>query len=94
MQKYALFTHVSKAFFGERLSLSVGLRTDANSYSEEMSNFLDQLSPRLSASYQLSDKLSASFNLGRYYQLPAYTVMGYRDNQGNLVNKENGITRG
>ena len=91
-QKYALFTHVSKAFFRERLTLSAGLRTDANSYSDEMSNLLDQLSPRLSASYQISEKLAASFNLGRYYQLPAYTVMGYRNEEGDLVNKENGIT--
>ncbi len=92
MQKYSLFTHVSKSVLNERLSLSLGLRTDANSYSDEMSNFLDQLSPRFSASYQFTEKFSASFNLGRYYQLPAYTVMGYRDNDGNLVNKENGIT--
>jgi len=92
MQKYSFFTHVSKAFYGERLSLSLGLRSDANSYSEEMSNLIDQLSPRFSASYQFTEKFSASFNLGRYYQLPAYTVMGYRDNDENLVNKDNGIS--
>ena len=92
MEKYSLFTHVSKAFVNEKLSLSLGLRTDANNYSDEMSNFIDQLSPRFSLSYQFTEKFSASFNLGRYYQLPAYTVMGYRDNEGNLVNKENGIT--
>jgi hypothetical protein len=92
MQKYSFFTHVSRAFYNERLSLSLGLRSDANNYSDEMSNFFDQLSPRFSASYQFTEKFSASFNLGRYYQLPAYTVMGYRDNTGNLVNKENGIT--
>ena len=92
MQKYSFFTHVSRAFYNERLSLSLGLRSDANSYSDEMSNFIDQLSPRFSASYQFTEKFSASFNLGRYYQLPAYTVMGYRDNEENLVNKENGIT--
>jgi hypothetical protein len=92
MQKYSLFSHVSKAFVNERLSLSFGLRTDANSYSDEMSNFIDQLSPRFSASYQITEKFAASFNLGRYYQLPAYTVMGYRDNNDNLVNKENGLT--
>ena len=92
MQKYSAFTHVSKAFVNERLSLSFGLRTDANSYSEEMSNFFEQLSPRFSASYQFTEKFSASFNLGRYYQLPAYTVMGYRDNDENLVNKDNGIS--
>ncbi len=92
MQKYSLFTQVSKSVFNERLSLSLGIRTDANNYSDEMSNFLDQLSPRFSTSYQFTEKFSASFNLGRYYQLPAYTVMGYRDNDGDLVNKENGIT--
>lgn len=92
MQKYALFTHVSKAFVNERLTLSLGLRTDANNFSSDMSNFLDQLSPRFSASYQLTDKFSASFNTGRYFQLPAYTVMGYRDNDENLVNRDNGIT--
>ncbi len=92
MQKYSLFTQVSKSVFSERLSLSFGIRTDANSYSDEMSNFVDQLSPRFSASYQFTEKFSASFNLGRYFQLPAYTVMGYRDNDGDLVNKENGIT--
>ena len=92
MQKYSLFTHVSKSILNERLSLSLGIRTDANSYSDEMSNFIDQLSPRFSASYQFTEKFAASFNVGRYYQLPAYTVMGYRDNDGNLVNKENEIT--
>lgn len=92
MQKYSLFTQVSKSVLKERLSLSLGIRTDANSYSDEMSNLADQLSPRFSASYQFTEKFSASFNLGRYFQLPAYTVMGYRDNNGNLVNQENGIT--
>ncbi len=92
MQKYSFFTQVSKAFYSERLSLSLGLRSDANSYSDEMSNIIDQLSPRFSASYQFTEKFSASFNIGRYFQLPAYTVMGYRDNDGNLVNEENGIT--
>ncbi len=92
MQKYSLFTQLSKSVLNERLSLSLGIRTDANSYSDEMSNLLDQLSPRFSASYQFTEKFSASFNLGRYYQLPAYTVMGYRDNDENLVNRDNGIT--
>ena len=92
MQKFSLFTQVSRSFVNDRLSLSLGIRTDANNYSDEMSNLLEQLSPRFSASYQLAEKWAASFNVGRYYQLPAYTVMGYRDNNGTLVNKENGIT--
>ena len=91
-QKLPLFTQVIRSFANARLSLSLGIRTDANNFSDEMSNMLDQLSPRFSASYQLTEKFAASFNVGRYYQLPAYTVMGFRDNDGNLVNKENDIT--
>ena len=30
--------------------------------------------------------------MGQYFQLPAYTVMGYENNYGELVNKNNGIT--
>ncbi len=92
VNKFAAFTQLSHSFFENRLSLSAGLRTDFNDYSSEMSNPIDQLSPRFSASYSLTEKLSASVNLGRYFQLPAYTVMGYRDSNNVLVNKENEIT--
>jgi hypothetical protein len=52
---------------------------------------LEQFSPRISASYQLSEKLSYNFNAGRYFQLPPYTVLGYASNEI-LVNKQNKIT--
>lgn len=57
-----------------------------------MINPIEQLSPRLSLSYALTEKLNVNGNIGRYYQLPAYTVMGYRDSNNVLVNKENQIT--
>lgn len=90
--KYSLFSQVSKAVFNERLILSLGVRTDFNDYSNDMINPLDQLSPRFSASYIINSRFSANFNVGRYFQLPAYTVMGYRDDYNNLVNKDNNIT--
>ncbi|HEX2898434.1 MAG TPA: TonB-dependent receptor, partial [Bacteroidia bacterium] len=31
------------------------------------------------------------FNTGIYYQLPAYTAMGFRDGTGALVNRDNGL---
>jgi hypothetical protein len=86
--KYGLFGQVSKTFLKERLTLSIGLRTDANNYSKSMSNMFKQLSPRLSASYALTPLWSANFNTGRYYQLPTYTTLGYKENDL-LVNKEN-----
>ena len=91
-RKFGLFTQLSRRFINARLSLSLGLRTDFSDYSSELSNPIDQLSPRLSASYALTSKLNLNFNTGRYFQLPAYTVMGYRDKNNNLVNKNNKIT--
>ena len=89
--KWGLFSQVSKDFFKERLTLSFGLRADANNYSPEMSNLFRQLSPRLSASYLLDNDLFLNFNTGRYFQLPPYTTLGYRNVQGELVNKNNGV---
>ncbi|MFN4235449.1 MAG: TonB-dependent receptor [Bacteroidia bacterium] len=87
--KYGFFAQLSRGFLGERLVLSAGLRSDGNNYNEHMANLFNQLSPRFSASYSLTTKWSINANIGRYYQLPAYTVMGYRDAQGVLVNNKN-----
>jgi outer membrane receptor for ferrienterochelin and colicin len=92
LNKYALFSQLSKEFFNDRLLLSFGFRTDFNDYSNEMNNPIKQFSPRFSASYTLMEDFNFNFNIGRYFQLPAYTVMGYRDNSNVLVNKENNIT--
>jgi hypothetical protein len=89
--KYGLFGQVSKSFFDERLSLSLGARTDFNSYSSSMANPLNQISPRFSASYGLNDKFNLNFSIGRYYQLPPYTALGYSSNAGVFVNKENNL---
>jgi hypothetical protein len=89
--KYGLFGQASKTFFGSRLTASLGLRMDGNNYSASMSNPINQLSPRFSASYSLTDKWSLNFNTGRYYQLPAYTTLGYKNLAGNLVNKDNNL---
>ncbi len=88
--KYGIFAQVSKNIFAERLSLSFGIRTDANNYSESMNNILQQFSPRFSASYSLTDKWSLNFNTGKYYQLPSYTTLGFKENNV-LVNKTNDL---
>ena len=85
--KYGFFAQSSKGLLKERLQLSLGLRADGNSFSTKMSNPLNQLSPRFSASYSLTDKISINANVGKYYQTPAYTVLGYRNTAGDLVNK-------
>jgi len=91
--KWSLFGQVNRAFFNDRLNLNLGMRMDANNYARNMNNLLKQFSPRFSASYAfVPDKLFLNFNMGRYYQLPAYTSLGYRSNSGTLVNDSLGIT--
>ena len=91
MSKFSLFSQVSKAYFNEKLSTSFGLRTDFSSYSKSLSNPLDQLSPSFSMSYRLTNSWSISANLARYHQLPSYTILGYRNQMGELANKANEI---
>ena len=86
-----LFGQISRGFVKDRLNLSLGIRADANNYSASMNNLLKQLSPRFSASYLFTEKWLVNFNIGRYYQRPAYTTLGFMDNNGNLVNKDNGL---
>lgn len=86
-----VFGQVSKNFFDEKLVLSLGLRMDANDYTPHMSNLLNQVSPRFSASYALTKIWFLNFNAGRYYQRPPYTSLGYKNNEGIFVNKENDI---
>jgi hypothetical protein len=90
--KYGFFGQVSKALLSERWTLSAGVRADGLDYSAATSNPLKQLSPRISSSLSITDFLTWNANAGLYYQLPPYTTLGYRNNAGSLVNKDNGIT--
>lgn len=89
--KYSAFGQVTRKFFDERFITSLGVRLDGNSYSTHMQNPFNQLSPRMSAMYALFPKVNVNANFGRYYQLPAYTTLGYRDNNSVLINKENNL---
>lgn len=90
MNKYGAFAQVSKRLLGSRLRLSLGVRVDANDYNTTMQNPLNQFSPRGSASYDLSDKYSLNVAIGRFTQLPAYTILGYQV-AGDFVNKNTGL---
>ena len=91
ISKAAAFAQVSKSFFEKKLDVSAGLRTDISSYSASLANPLNQLSPMLSVSYRINSQWAISGNIARFHQLPSYTVLGYRDQAGTLVNKENNL---
>ncbi|UKJ08415.1 TonB-dependent receptor [Solitalea lacus] len=85
--KYGFYGQVSKELFDDNLTLSAGVRADGSDFSSLTNNPLKQLSPRFSASYSINPAVSLNFNTGLYYQLPAYTVLGYRNETGELTNK-------
>ena len=85
---YQAFVQASDSYLDERLRLSLGLSTIGNNYNKNMSNPLNQLSPRLSVSYKLTEKLDLNSNFGRYAMQPAYTTLGYKyTTGGEYVNK-------
>lgn len=71
----------------KRFSASAGIRTDGNNYNKEMKELWKQLSPRLSLSYELTQQWTLNGNAGLYYQLPPYTALGFKDNDGLYANK-------
>ncbi len=92
MVKWGFFATMSRRILNDRLSISGGFRADANNYSSYMSNPLDQFSPRASVSYTLLPSITLNGSAGRFYQLPPYTTLGYRDSNDVTVNRGNGLT--
>ncbi|MCD8401198.1 TonB-dependent receptor [Tenacibaculum finnmarkense] len=86
--KYGVFGQISKEYLKNKLGVSFGFRIDGVDYNKEMKNSFNQFSPRLSLNYSLNDKMSLSSSVGRYYQLPSYTVLGFKDNSGEFINKK------
>lgn len=87
VNKYGVFSQLSKAFFKDRFTVALGMRFDGNSYNKSMANLLNQVSPRLALSYSITESVRWNFNTGYYHQTPQYTLMGFRDSTNTLVNQ-------
>lgn len=69
-----------------RLRAFAGLQSEASPYNRHMRSLTNQLSPRASVSYRLFKWLHRQAEqtihwnsaVGRYYQLPAYTMLGFK----------------
>lgn len=90
--KYGYFANTTTSFFKDKLSLSVGFRIDDDSFTNENSLFLN-FSPRFSASYEFADNWKLNATAGRYFKIPPYTILGFRNNDGALVNQNARYTR-
>lgn len=93
-EKYGFFGKASRLFFNDRLSISVGFRADADSFTTG-SKLLDNFSPRMAVSYRLTedDRWKINASIGRYYKMPTYTMLGFQDLTGNFINQNNRYTR-
>lgn len=85
--KYALFANLNYISKNKRFVANLGVRTDANTFSSSMSNPLNQFSPRASISYEVIQHLYLNGTVGRYYQLPPMTALGFSNSSGEYVNK-------
>ena len=92
--KYGLFLKSSKRFFNDNLSVSFGIRTDQDNFTSENKIF-ENLSPRIALSLSLSrnKKWNLNFTSGRYYKMPTYTSLGFRDLNNMLTNKNSKYTQ-
>ncbi|WP_294676821.1 TonB-dependent receptor [uncultured Fluviicola sp.] len=85
--KFGAFGQLSRNFFSDRLLISAGVRSDINTFTTDGLNPLSTLSPRLSAAYKITPKFELTGSAGVYYKIPTYTVLGYRNDTNQLVNK-------
>jgi len=83
--KYGAFTQISKTYLENKLTSSLGLRIDGNSFTDNANS--NNFSPRLSLAYNLNSKTSINSNIGRFHQLPSYTILGF-ENNGRYLNKD------
>lgn len=84
---YQIFAQVSDEYIDKRLKLSLGVSMVGNNFNSNMKNPINQLSPRLSGSYEISDRWNFNANIGRYVSQPALTTMGFKNNDGVFVNR-------
>lgn len=84
--KYGLFANATRSFFDNKLDVSFGFRMDDDSFTKN-ETLLSTFSPRLSASYEFAEDWRLNGSVGRYFKLPPYTILGFRDSNNELINQ-------
>ena len=92
--KYGFFGSVSKSFIDSKLDVSIGIRADEDSFSTG-SKLIDNLSPRISTSYSISKdrRLKWNSNIGTYFKIPTYTVLGFKNSTEEFINRSAKYTK-
>lgn len=85
--RYGAYVDANTVVLNGRLQLSGGLRFDGNTFMTTGNEFWRTLSPRIAASYAIDSVWNINATVGRYFKLPQYTILGFRDASGALVNQ-------
>jgi outer membrane receptor for ferrienterochelin and colicin len=88
--KYGFFGNLSNTFLDNKLDVSIGFRIDDDNFLN--TDLIETFSPRLAVSFKLLDSWRLSGTLGRYFKIPPYTILGFRNNDGALVNQSSNYT--
>jgi hypothetical protein len=77
------YAQLTTRLLRDRLALTAGLRADATDFLDEAA----VVSPRLSASYDLTERWEVSAAVGRFTQSPELISLAVRDESGAFVNQ-------
>ena len=92
--KYGLFIKSSRTFIDDKLGISFGIRLDQDNFTKE-NNIFENISPRISLSMIISEdnRWKLNFASGKYFKMPTYTSLGYKNFNNIFLNKNSKYTR-
>ncbi len=92
--KYGLFIKGSGLFLDDKLGISLGFRVDQDNFTLN-NDFFENFSPRLALSFIISEdnKWKLNFSSGRYFKIPTYTSLGFKNLNNIFLNKTSKYTR-
>ena len=92
--KYGLFIKSSRTFIDDKLGISFGIRLDQDNFTKE-NNIFENISPRISLSMIISEdnRWKLNFASGKYFKIPTYTSLGYKNFNNIFLNKNSKYTR-
>tara|TARA_B100001057_G_scaffold489711_1_gene576481 strand:- start:1751 stop:4066 length:2316 start_codon:yes stop_codon:yes gene_type:complete len=92
--KYGFFVKSSGTFINDKLGISFGVRVDQDNFTKN-NNFFENISPRLAVSFLISEdsKWKFNFTTGRYFKIPTYTSLGYKNLNNIFINRNSNYTQ-
>jgi len=87
--RYGLYGEAARTWGKGRLTTSVGIRADGNTFTDSGNNLLRTFSPRAAARYLLTadGNWSLSAAVGRYFKLPPSTLLGFQGGSNSFANR-------